>query len=146
MLKPIAATVAALVACLLGTSSDAATSAARKKPSLAPVTQTSAVEFLTAAQQKEALRKVDIICGDTFCAGDYNYRFLQIACNKKLQACRVYFKMWDRSKPRVQKSLYCDIRRIASYNDIVPPSSVDLSDSFYDQMNDCTTRLEKLWR
>ena len=100
-----------------------------------------AQEFLKPAQTKEAIRRIDGTCADTWCSGDFDYKFEQLHCSAKPKSCRLVFKMWDRSKPKTRHGVSCDAYKVARYADLV--SGWDLTEPFYDQLNECIAKLEK---
>jgi hypothetical protein len=50
-----------------------------------------AASFLSAAEAQNVLDSIDAICGDTFCAGDFDYHPKEIRCTAANGVCEVTF-------------------------------------------------------
>ena len=100
-------------------------------------------EFLTATQKKQVLRAIDNVCGDTWCEGDYNFRFDQIFCSSHTKTCRVIFQYFPHGEPAKARGAACDISRVAKFLDLIyylRPGVRALNDGVYQQLNNCMTR------
>ena len=124
------------------------------------------LEFLTEAQKKTILSEVDSVCGDTWCEGDYNYRFNLIACDSAAKACILKFDMIEDGesdlsfKPVSQTgkfiskisnthSVSCTVNGLSKVDDLletIRPDYHELKDGFYSPLNDCIATLEKKLR
>ena len=117
------------------------------------------------------LDAIDSICGDTWCEGDYNFRFESISCDDGAKTCKVGFAMIKEirstTKPQnktvqsngttgkitemtkahtVEFAASCELPGFGQLNELVGMSDggyVDLNDQFYDSMTDCIGALEK---
>ena len=117
-------------------------------------------EFLTEQQRTEALREIDSICGDTWCEGDFSFKFKSISCDSASKRCRVEFQMdgGDGETAQVDAGeqyeaflssgpkfdVACSIQQVSSYSDIVEGSGkfASLTDKFYTAMTECVWGLE----
>ncbi len=99
-----------------------------------------AQEFLTQDQKEIALWKIDTICSDTWCEGDYNFKFNQINCDIKSKVCAVDMTMFEEG---FCYSTTCRIPDISNFLDIVVKQ--ELNDRFYDKLSDCILEEEKLF-
>jgi len=106
--------------------------------------QVFAGEFLTEAQKQSSLSAIDIICGDTWCEGDYNFEFQTINCESDNSTCVVSFKTWDYADETINTQYSCKIEGIKSFQDIVIEERGDLTEKFYDQMNVCINE-DEIW-
>jgi hypothetical protein len=112
--------------------------------SLALLTTASAgaQEFLTAAQKKSVLSAIDLICADTWCCGDYNYKFYQIYCSSRSQACRLVYGIFPWDNPRAITNFSCDVHRLKGVGDLLK-NGRDLQERFYNALTSCFSKNEK---
>jgi hypothetical protein len=105
----------------------------------------SPAEFLTPAQKAQVLRAIDNICGDTWCEGDYNFRFQHIFCSLRAQSCRVVFQMFPHGEPRKARGAACDLKGVRAFAHLLRPSG-ELQDRIYNQLTSCIGRRERTRR
>lgn len=98
-------------------------------------------EFLSAKQKKAVLRAVDNICGDTWCEGDYNFRFNKLFCSSVSKSCRVVFQYFPHGEPEKAVGKACDIKRVAHYVHLVDPRTRSLKDGPYGQLTTCIGKI-----
>ena len=51
---------------------------------------------LSRAEERIVLKLVDDVCGDTWCEGDYDFRFRRLFCNSNAATCLLMFQMASR--------------------------------------------------
>jgi hypothetical protein len=99
--------------------------------------------LLTQEDQKEILSIIDHTCADSWCAGDYEYKFSTFSCNENSSVCTLTFKIIDRdAKPNEVKSRNrrCIFKGIVSKSMLFHESR--LNEEFYDQLNYCISKRE----
>ena len=90
---------------------------------------------------------IDNICGDTWCEGDYDFKFNQFACNKKSSECELTFQFIERSDDKtVKEDLYsekqvCHFDNIKSFDQLMD-GEFSLNQDFYDQVSNCISERE----
>ena len=62
-------------------------------------------DIFTESQKETVVKAIDNICGDTWCEGDYDFKFNQFACNKKSSECELTFQFIERSDDKTVKEL-----------------------------------------
>ena len=82
---------------------------------------------------------IDMTCADTWCEGDYDFKFTDLNCNNRNFVCTLGVKVIDR-EIRHTRQEKCTFEKITSKEKIIYKHA--LTDNFYDQLNDCITRLE----
>ena len=115
-----------------------------------------AKEFLSAQEKKDALGAIDGTCGDTWCEGDYGYRFKDMSCDSILKSCQVKFEMIDGAKSELasigetaeyiasegtKHSVACTIKNLSKASDILAPRR-ELTEGFYTSLTNCISALE----
>jgi hypothetical protein len=104
---------------------------------------TAFLPLLTQDDQKEILSIIDHDCADSWCSGDYEYKFSTFSCNENSSVCTLTFKIIDRegkpgeSKPRNRR---CIFKGIVSRAMLFHESK--LNEEFYDQLNYCISNRE----
>ena len=48
-------------------------------------------DFLSPVERSEVIRSIDDVCGDTWCEGDYNFKFNNFSCNFREKNCDLTF-------------------------------------------------------
>jgi hypothetical protein len=99
---------------------------------------------LTSAQQRTVLQQIDNICGDTWCEGEFNFRFTRMACDFGARRCTLSATLlpYDNSGKTYPRA--CRITGLSSYRSMITGTSSNprLVDAFYNKVNDCVTRWE----
>lgn len=98
---------------------------------------------LSQEQEDFVLGKIDDICGDTWCEGDFDSEFKQLDCDFASSACTLKFDyIWylyadDSSEVtgELRKRQSCELTGVASYEymleDILNSGYITLSEPFY---------------
>lgn len=97
---------------------------------------------LTAEQERVALKLIDDICGDTWCEGDYNFRFLELECQRSSRSCRLTFETfpYGDGEPVPVSQHRCRTRGFTGFDSLVatsPNGYQSLVPEFYDALTDC---------
>lgn len=104
---------------------------------------TSFRQIITENDKTEILKLIDHACADSWCSGDYDYKFSSFSCNDTNAICILGFKIIDRdAKPGEVKAVNrrCIFKNISSINDVVENHA--LTEVFYDQLNYCVSNRE----
>ncbi len=96
-------------------------------------------EFLSTSQRKEIVRAIDDVCADTWCEGDYNFKFHDFSCDKKTQICQLSFQFIK--SDGVQEDVFSPIQ-VCRFENIrhvkqLMKERYSLTDSFYDSVSSC---------
>ncbi len=100
-------------------------------------------QILSENDKTEVLKLIDHICADSWCAGDYDYKFTKFSCNDTTSVCTLSFKIIDRdSKPNESHVLNrrCIFKEISSIDNIIHDRT--LTQEFYDKLNFCVSDRE----
>lgn len=100
-------------------------------------------EIVSANDKKEILALIDHTCADTWCSGDYEFKFQTFSCNDNSGVCTLTFKIIDRdAKPDMQgiRNRRCIFKGLTSKEKIYHDHA--LSEEFYDQLNNCVSNRE----
>jgi hypothetical protein len=103
-----------------------------------PVTQ-----ILNENDKAEVIKIIDQVCADSWCSGDYDYKFSTFSCNENIATCTLGFKIIDRdAKPGEvnYRNKRCIFKGITSKEKIYFGTS--LNEEFYDQLNNCVSNRE----
>lgn len=102
---------------------------------------------LTRSEAKTVLKLLDDICGDTWCEGDHDFRFLKIGCDTSSATCNLFFLMYPYdATPTVASLRSCKTGNFAGYASLVelnPQGVPSLVWSYYEAVSDCIARLEE---
>lgn len=96
-------------------------------------------ELLNLRQKKEVLHVIDSICGDTWCEGDYNFRFNDFSCDKITHKCLLDFqfiKTEDNQGRTYSSDQNCSFENVQNFRQIMDGRG-SLSDEFYDSLTNC---------
>ena len=101
-------------------------------------------DFLSSSQQASIVRAIDNICGDTWCEGDYDFKFNAFNCNSKSAVCELSFQLVDRSAEQAlySKKQVCSFGGMKSYQQIMD-NDRSLNQDFYNQLNNCIGQKEE---
>jgi hypothetical protein len=91
---------------------------------------------------KSALQAIDSICADTWCSGDYNYRFDSLKCDFSQAVCVLRYRSaeWpsEGMPMRFTRSGRCRMTGIRSPSDLIETTGgVRLKDTAYEQITSC---------
>lgn len=102
--------------------------------------------------EQEILSVIDDTCGDTWCEGDYNYRFTHFNLENGSATLEFFFfSNYDKPKPVAGKGFAANVLSAKKAVCRVPAKSLAdvytrgklslLTDSFYNNINDCINKL-----
>ena len=106
---------------------------------------------LGVAEQKTVLELIDDICGDTWCAGDYNFGFRRISCEagKLAQAgrCTLTLQIFPREGVTSARRMYwrsCKTGNFAAFDSLVRTTNgyQSLQQDYYSALTECIQSLE----
>lgn len=104
-----------------------------------------AERLFSARQEKRVLQAIDNICGDTWCEGDYNFRFNTFICDKKTNACELNFQFIVTNDDGVDEQFsavqVCRFENITQFSQLMD-GQWSLNDDFYQDVTECITDLE----
>ncbi|MET0591937.1 MAG: hypothetical protein ABW133_04510 [Polyangiaceae bacterium] len=119
------------------TSNDVESAAANEAPAGA----------LSRTESKTVLKLLDDICGDTWCEGDHDFRFLKIGCHESSATCTLFFLMFPYdTSPSVASLRSCKTGNFAGFASLVETDSQgvpSLTAGYYDAISSCIARLEE---
>ena len=104
---------------------------------------------LTPAQAKTALKLIDDICGDTWCSGDYDFRFHRLTCSAPSATCTLGLQILPREGvPATQPSYLrtCRTQGFTGFDSLVVTASngyQSLDPDYYLALTDCIATLEE---
>lgn len=112
-------------------------------------------------EERNILDSISLLCGDTWCEGDFGFEFRSLNCsNKNDFLCHLDFVMissYSLSELPVQKSrvkpvvherhsVSCEISNIQSIDQIVENKRTwEINQDFYEKLSLCIQELEKLF-
>jgi hypothetical protein len=104
---------------------------------------------LTPDQVKTALKLIDDICGDTWCSGDYDFRFHRLTCTTPSATCTLGLQIIPREGvPATQPSYLrtCPTQGFTGFNSLVVTASngyQSLDQDYYSELTECIATLEE---
>ncbi len=100
-------------------------------------------QIMNETDKNEVLKIIDHDCADSWCSGDYNYKFLTFNCNDITETCTLSFTIIDRDvKPGEvnSRNRRCIFKGITSKEKIF--TGATLNEEFYDQLTYCISSRE----
>jgi len=107
---------------------------------------------LTRAEASTALTLIDNICGDTWCEGDHNFRFLRLhcqdPCGRSPGTCRLTLQIFPydstpEAGPTFTRSCKTpDFTGFGSLVQTAPSGYQSLQPEYFDALTECISRLE----
>lgn len=96
-------------------------------------------DFLKKGQKDIILKEIDLICGDTWCSGDYNFNFKSIQCDDTKAVCQINYEMFIWEHDEAKLSLNCLIRPVKKFSDMVKKSGTyfSIQETFYEKISSC---------
>ncbi|MDQ3235793.1 MAG: hypothetical protein M3Q07_28630 [Pseudobdellovibrionaceae bacterium] len=103
-----------------------------------------------ATEAKTILKAIDNICGDTWCEGDFSYRFNKVILNPTNKSTRVLFTMSindaieidaNTSIVKQKFDVSCTVTGYSTFSEIMT-SNDTLNWDFYTGLGDCIQKLE----
>lgn len=111
---------------------------------------------LTSNQQQNILTVTDNICGDSWCEGDFDFSFNEVACDFEMGICSMDITLFSESYEQTYKSLAynpqvsefnatCVIGGVDSYKSIIETHNGhdQLTLEFYEELSECITAQEE---
>ena len=101
------------------------------------------LQILNEKDKDEVIEIIDRTCADSWCSGDYEYKFSRFSCNDNTAVCVLSFKIIDRDAgpgERQARNKRCIFKNIISKEKIF--AGATLTESFYDQLNYCISNRE----
>jgi hypothetical protein len=97
---------------------------------------------LTSSQQRTVLQVIDNTCGDTWCEGEFNYRFTRMACDFGARRCTLSATVITYDSPAKYYPRACRITGISSYRSMIGGTSSNprLTTTFFNKVDDCMNR------
>ena len=91
---------------------------------------------------QKALGAIDSICADTWCSGDFNYRFDSLKCDFERATCVLRYRSgeWpaEGAVMRFSRSGRCQLKGIRSPSDLIEDAVwVRLKDAPYEKITNC---------
>jgi len=101
---------------------------------------------LSSSQATTALKLIDDICGDTWCAGDYNFGFRRLTCSRAAETCTLTMQVFPRDESSETHSYWrsCKTPGFEGFSSLVHTWSSgyqSLDEDYYDALTECTTRI-----
>lgn len=96
-------------------------------------------ELFSIAQRTEVVRSIDDACADSWCEGDYNFKFVKLSCDKFTSSCDLSFhfiKSDDQSVETFSKLQVCHFENIRNFKQL-KDSMYSLNEKFYDDLTEC---------
>ncbi len=102
------------------------------------------------AETSTILKAIDNICGDTWCEGDYSYRFHKVTLDTARNSTRVVFTMSIQDPSEIDSSavilkqkfdVSCNVAGYSSFATIMQTND-QLNWDFYTNLTDCIQKLE----
>ena len=96
-------------------------------------------EIFSIAERSEVILAIDDICGDSWCEGDYNFKFTKLACDKINKSCELSFhfiKTNEQSAEIYSPVQICRFENIRNFNQL-KDSKYSLNEKFYDELTEC---------
>jgi hypothetical protein len=98
---------------------------------------------LTRSEQKRVLTAIESDCADTWCEGDFDFKFDSIRCQFERRLCRLGFRAGRRpveaGRIRFTIRTHCILNGIAGPSDILSTAGGHeaLKEPAYEQINEC---------
>ena len=91
-------------------------------------------EIFSGNQREDIIHSIDVICGDTWCEGDYNFKFTDFSCNKLTAKCELSFHFIKSDKENEELLSPLQVCRFQNIMDIkqIKESKFSLNSNFYD--------------
>lgn len=93
-----------------------------------------------------ALKLIDNICGDTWCEGEFNYRFNHIEFLAASNHTLLKFEIMINDEKRFKTQ--CKIQGFSNFKEItdIVHNRPKITDEFYDELNKCITEKETVFK
>jgi len=107
-----------------------------------------ATNALTAEEEATTLKLIDDICGDTWCEGDYDFKFRQLGCDTATAGCRLTLQIFPRRGVPSTRHSYlrsCRTGDFSGFDSLVataPNGYQSLQPDYYLALTECIDTLE----
>ncbi len=86
----------------------------------APVAEpTTDKEYLTEPQRKKLVDFTQALCATRWCAGDYEFLFLGVSCDKSTWTCKLGAIGWPDVNPKQRKDLQCEVGAVLNVKQLL---------------------------
>jgi hypothetical protein len=102
-------------------------------------------QIFTPKERKNILKVIDTICADSWCEGDYDFKFLDLYCAKKTHRCDLTFqfiKTEDENHQVKSPVQTCSISNIKGIESVLSNEDM-LNNDFYDELSECILSKEQ---
>jgi hypothetical protein len=96
-------------------------------------------ELFSPQENSRIFNAIDYICGDIWCEGYYEYKFISLKCDKKSNDCDLSFSFLesvDDQKVNISPVQVCHIEGINGLDDVIQESNL-LKFEFIDKLSEC---------
>ncbi len=108
-------------------------------------------QSLLEQDEKDLLRYIDDLCGDTWCESDSDYIFKTLQCDFKAQRCVMTFDIlpWGmiRDKASCQRiEKQCVIEGLRGSDDLLTrkkPTGIEINREFYYRLGECVNKVSE---
>ena len=93
----------------------------------------------------DIIRAIDDICADTWCEGDYDFKFLEFKCRRSKRHCDLTFQFIqseDELKKTYSSVQTCGFDNIKELNQILDEQK-NLNEEFYETLSNCIMEKER---
>jgi hypothetical protein len=98
---------------------------------------------ITKWQEKQVLTALSSYCGNSWCEGDFDYKFKSLKCKAKSDSCQLGFTLVNRSEKTRMKSA-CEYSPVRNFREILKDAGGPeaLNDGFLEALDDCFEKAE----
>lgn len=100
-------------------------------------------ELFSPGENVKIVRAIDYICGDIWCEGYYDYKFIDLSCDKKNHDCDLRFQFkesFDDRRVELSPVQVCHVDGIYSLDQVMEDERY-LKFEFIDKLNGCFEEL-----
>lgn len=105
-------------------------------------------ELFSPAENAKVINAIDFICGDIWCEGYYNYKFLNLSCDKNSHQCNLSFQFIESIDDRQQIYSPVQVCRLDGIHslDQIMENEQSLKFEFIDKLSNCFDGLAESYR
>lgn len=103
------------------------------------------LEMFSPIERQAIVSSIDSACGDSWCEGDYDFRFKDFSCNKLSHSCYLFFnfiKIDEQERRFYSKEQVCEFKNISKLDQILDGDF--LNEKFYDEISNCINERQSL--
>lgn len=100
-------------------------------------------ELFSPQQNNQIVKAIDYICGDIWCEGYYDYKFISLSCDKNNRDCELSFQFkesFDDRRVQYSPVQVCQIKDVSSFDHVMEDDQY-LNFGFINKLNDCFEEL-----